>query len=190
MAFHCDWCGELIEDRRGLMALDISGRHTDGRYIYVRRHFHGGSSADDDSCLLRALAFDEHRSGDEGGRPRTAKEVQREVKQVWKTTPRERRESLLFQVLGDGRLVIREMTDRMNRELGIPEGERYGGRAVYEGEVRSLATRLLRDGQLDREAETFNKTHMRYRYFRRRELEGPIAELEQAYQDEPDGEVA
>lgn len=42
---------------------------------------------------------------------------------------------------------------------------------------------MLRAGQLEREAETFNKTHMRYRYSRKRTLDGPIVELEQAYQE-------
>jgi hypothetical protein len=79
------------------------------------------------------------------------------------------------------------MTKRMNRELGFPEPERgtYAPRAVYGNELRALVMRLFRDGQLKREAETFNKTHTRYRYFRRRGLEGPIVDLEQAYHDEP-----
>jgi hypothetical protein len=48
--------------------------------------------------------------------------------------------------------------------------------------------RLLREGQVERQAERFNKSHTRYRYSCRRALEGPIADLDRAYRD--DGEAA
>jgi hypothetical protein len=98
---------------------------------------------------------------------------------------RERRESLLFQVLGDERLILRELTSRLNAELGTPDHEPYSAlvaEPVYQGNVRSLVMRMFHAGQLERVAESFkNKT--RYRYFRKRGLDGPIVDLERAYHE-------
>jgi ribonuclease D len=103
-----------------------------------------------------------------------------EATDAWRRTPAAARESLLLRVLGDERLILRQLTSRLNAELGYPTGK---GCSVYENNVRNLATRMLRAGQLEREAETFNKTHTRYRYFRKRTLEGPIIDLERTYQE-------
>jgi len=45
---------------------------------------------------------------------------------------------------------------------------------------------MCRDGQLDRAVEPY-RGRMRYRYFVRRELAGPIVDLERAFHD--DGET-
>jgi hypothetical protein len=107
----------------------------------------------------KAEALDEARS-------RVAEQLaeSRAAERVWREIPRERREALLFQVLGDERLTIPELADRMNSEIGHEPT-----RVVYEGHARKLVSRLLKEGQLKREAETFNKSHTRYRYF-------PVAE--------------
>jgi hypothetical protein len=101
----------------------------------------------------------------------------RERRDVWAGTPRERRESLLFQVLGDERLILRELTSRMNAELGTPDHGPHS--AVYQGHVRSLVMRMFHAGQLERAGETF-KNKPRWRYFRKRGLDGPIVDLERA----------
>jgi hypothetical protein len=96
----------------------------------------------------------------------------RELENNWRRIPAERRESMLLQVLGNERLLIREMTSRLNVELLGVEGKGPHGkhRALYESNVRSLVMRMLRSGQLDRTAETFrNKT--RYRFFRSSRLD-------------------
>jgi hypothetical protein len=108
----------------------------------------------------------------------------RERRNVWAGMRRERRESLLFQVLGDERLILRELTSRMNAELGTPDHE--SNSTVYQGDVRTLVMRMFHAGQLERVAESFkNKT--RYRYFRKRGLNGPIVDLERAYHDDERG---
>ena len=106
-----------------------------------------------------------------------------EARNAWRRTRTEQREALLLRVLGDDRLVIREMAARMNAELGYTE---EGARAVGEYEARPLVTRMFRAGQLDRVEERF-KNKPRYRYFRKQTLDGPIAELERTYRS---GEVA
>jgi hypothetical protein len=93
---------------------------------------------------------------------------------AWSQLSRERRETLVLQALGDKRQTLRELAAGMNRELGLDRRPKM----ILPSEPASLVKRMWRDGQLLREPETFNKTHMRYRYSRNRTLEGPIADLE------------
>ena len=92
-------------------------------------------------------------------------EVERERRNVWTQMPRDRRESLLLHALDDERLILRELTSRMNTELGTPDHERYS--TVYEGDVRNLVMRMFRAGLLERVEETF-RNKPRHRYFRKR----------------------
>jgi hypothetical protein len=105
-----------------------------------------------------------------------------EIHDRWSALGGDAREELLFQVLGDDRLLIREIVERLNDVL-VPEDVTW--RAVYENAVRGLTVRLVRDGRLERIAEPW-RGRVRYRYFRRRGLSGPIADLERAFHDEPD----
>jgi hypothetical protein len=102
------------------------------------------------------------------------------IHERWNGLTGEARENLLLLVLGDDRLLIRELVERLNNEL-VPEDVTW--RAVYESAVRGLATRLVRTGQLERNAEPW-RGRVRYRYFRRRGLSGPIADLERAFQED------
>jgi hypothetical protein len=104
--------------------------------------------------------------------------AQLEADAAWKISSA-RRESLLLHVLGEDRLTIRELTSRLNSELGYPSPENRN-HAVFEHNVRSILRRLLRTGQLERASESF-ENKIRHRYFRRRPLEGAIVGLEQAY---------
>jgi hypothetical protein len=104
----------------------------------------------------------------------------RQRRAVWKGLGREQRERYLLDVLRDERRTIPELTNRLEDHL---QGE-FGPCAVYIGDVRTVVTRMLHAGQLLPEPETFNKTHTRFRYFRKRGLDGPIADLERAYHDE------
>ncbi len=100
---------------------------------------------------------------------------------VWTRRPVAVRESLLLRVLGEDRLIIRELTSRLNAELGSAEKRLP---TLYEGNVRRLVMRMLRTGQLEREPEAFKgKTRYRY-YFRKSVLDGPIVELERAYHED------
>jgi hypothetical protein len=103
----------------------------------------------------------------------------RECRNAWKRIPAERRESLVLQVLGAERLIIRELASRMNNEMGWAES-RPGN--IHESDVRPVVRRMLHADQLERVAEPF-KGSVRYRYFRKQGLDGPIAGLERAYHD-------
>lgn len=83
---------------------------------------------------------------------------------TWRRIAPGARESLLLHVLGDDRLVIREIAGRLNSQLGFPpEAGRI--RAVTEAEAGQLVRRLFKAAKLERECETF-KNKPRYRYFR------------------------
>jgi hypothetical protein len=137
---------------------------------------------EDDGCgwatILRRIgsAMPERRAIEARQSRLTAKREEkewREADEAWRRIPTAARESLLLGVLGAERLIIRELASRMNAELGYPSEGR--GRAVYEGNIRPLVMWMHRAGQLEREAETFNKTHTRYRYFRKHGLDSPEA---------------
>jgi hypothetical protein len=145
-------------------------------------------ASDDKARKLEELASElaERRNEREtlGAEERDRRDRWQERRDVWRLMPRARRESLLFTALGDERLTIREIALRMNAQLGYAPEDRV----VPEYETRPLVRRLFRNGHVEREPETFNKTRTRYRYFRKRGLAGPIVDLERAYHD--DTEVA
>jgi hypothetical protein len=105
-----------------------------------------------------------------------------EIHDRWSALTGDAREELLFHVLGDDRLLVREIVERLNNVL-VPEEVTW--RAVYENAVRGLTGRLVRSGRLERVAEPW-RGRVRYRYFRRRGLSGPIADLERAFHDDLD----
>jgi hypothetical protein len=188
--YTCDWCGdEIVSDGvRGVAHLNTHGLHTDIMFVSMfTRHFHAGAHNDDDSCFLRALsAFEDHLATN-SPQPRVVDHVKQrqEARDVWGQLSSERREALLLNALADNRLTIRELASGMATELGYAPDDRAG--ALGEYYTRPLVRRLFRDGQLERVAEEF-KGKTRYRYLRKRALEGPIVELERAYHDESTGE--
>ena len=103
----------------------------------------------------------------------------RERESVWADMPRERRQALVLDVLGDERLTIREIWVLVEERLQSAY-EVEGPRIVYQSYVGSVVKRMLREGQLERHAEVY-RNKPRYRYARKRGLEGPIADLERAY---------
>ena len=103
-----------------------------------------------------------------------------ERRRVWRQTPKDRRETLVLQALGSEQLTIREVMAGVNFELGATDD---GSCFVYEGDVRRVMMRMLDGGQLERAKEVF-RNKPRFHYFRTTRLDGPIAELEQAYHDE------
>lgn len=109
-------------------------------------------------------------------------EEQRNREDGWKRTPAARQESLVLDLLGDDRLTFREMTARLNVELVGA----YEKPVAYESHVRRLVMRMHRAGQLEGESDDSFRGKLRYRYFRKRPLEGPIADLERAYLDNGD----
>jgi hypothetical protein len=191
MAYLCDWCGEEIHagsGQRGVASVDSSGQHTDRFSAYARiGHFHAGDH-DEDSCLQRVRDLIRENcatSRSETPRERRARQGRERERaaQYWERLSPERREALVLDVVADDALIVREVTGRINAALGVT-------RAAYPTAVAALLKRMVAAGHLVREPETFNKTHMRYRYFRNQTLEGPIAQLERSYHDEPAEETA
>lgn len=105
-----------------------------------------------------------------------------QLDQCWKPLTHERRVSLVLDVLGDDALTVREITGRISERFRTPEcGSR---RIVYETYARPLLRKMFLTGQIDRHAETRGKPGSkatRYRYSARRQLDGPIADLERAF---------
>jgi hypothetical protein len=105
---------------------------------------------------------------DESRRPRS----------IWRRMSRSERIRLLFDVLGDDRLTVRALAERMT--------ERCEGR-LSEQDLRPLVYRLHSEGKLDRTREHFRKGDsagcFRYHYFKWSELAGPIADLERRLQE-------
>ena len=119
-SYICDWCGEMIF--AGCAALGARGTHTDRWPVSSEiPHYHAGAHDDDDSCLLQALRLlDAHHATSRPVPPREQRArneaAHREAQKLWERMPSERRETLLLHVLGDEQLIIREVTDRINRE--------------------------------------------------------------------------
>ena len=85
------------------------------------------------------------------------------------------RERQVMGALTEHRLTIRELSEHIR--------ETHPGIALYDSYIGNIVKRLWKSQELDRQAETFNKSHIRYRYFRRTTLEGPIADLEEVLAD-------
>jgi hypothetical protein len=103
-----------------------------------------------------------------------------EKEAAWKRVPAAERDRILLEVLGEDRLTIRELTERMRSEL--PRCD------LYESHVGRLVGRLFKEArELDRAADPRKKGRPRYLYFRRG-LEGPIADLERTFHESDEGE--
>ena len=94
---------------------------------------------------------------------REHEDANREPREAWGRLSAERRESLLLNMLGEERLTLAESASRMDAELGHVDGKNWS--AVYASDVRNLAMRMVRSGQLERVAEPF-QGKVRYRYFK------------------------
>lgn len=99
---------------------------------------------------------------------------------AWRSVPKPQRECLLLNVLGDDNLTLRELAKRLDTKVRTPEcGDEL---IVYGDNIRPLVVCLVQAGELERAAEVF-RNKPRYRYSRRRALEGPIIDLERAFND-------
>jgi hypothetical protein len=137
--------------------------------------------------LRAALEKDDAKRGAEARHRATLAALDRTAA-PWMDMPRAARESVVFNLLGDRGRSIGELTKRINVDVcGADSGESAG---LIEGSVRGVVTSMFKAGQLEREPEpepVRGKT-VRYRYFRKRTLDGPITDLERAFHD--DGEEA
>lgn len=100
----------------------------------------------------------------------------RERRAAWGRMPYPERMHRVLNVIGDGRLTIREVYDRLKEAM--PEAD------FYDNNVRLVVKRLHDRGDLDRVAEPRSpgSTAVRYRYFRRA-ADPKLAELERQLND-------
>lgn len=109
----------------------------------------------------------------------------KEIQNHWRRMPREARENLLLHVLADDCLPNAELTSRLNRALGV---DPRWLPAVSDTVVRQHAMAMVATGQVTRtmgQATGFNRDVWHFQ--RCGKLDGPIAELEQAFHDAGDG---
>lgn len=90
---------------------------------------------------------------------------------AWKGMDWPARERLLLETLRDESLTKREIRTRINAE--------HDDLHVYESNITGLLKRMVERRELDQIAEQW-KNRLRYRYRRRADLDGPIADLERA----------
>ncbi len=95
----------------------------------------------------------------------------------WKTLSHATRSALLFQALGDESLTIAEITERIQ---GLVQADGN----IFESNIRFLVYRMYKERELDRSAH-YHGQRVYYRYFKRTDLSGPIAELERHFRDTP-----
>jgi hypothetical protein len=100
------------------------------------------------------------------------------AKAAWKRISKVDRDRIALELIGDDRLIIRELCYRF--------GERLPDCNIYEGYVRPIVYRLLAAGELVREPEPRvpGGTAIRYRYHRNTDLSGDIADLDRTFHDE------
>jgi hypothetical protein len=204
--YTCDFCGQSITDDRLMVVVRATGNQSDSdgcwggpgnRYIWVSGevgHYHAtedeqcwGEMLDrlglihDVSSSLGATTLElqqrrEHRV--EQARDATERDEQHseylERRRSWRQSPMAYRERVVLEALGDGRMTLGELSTGMNEALGWS-----ANRVIYEAAASSLARRMVASGQLGREPEEF-RGKVRYRYFAKRTLEGPIVALDDA----------
>jgi hypothetical protein len=109
---------------------------------------------------------------------RESEEMRRrsELGDRWRLMKLDDRHRTILSVLGERKLTTREIVAALN---DTAEWEFYNNDSVVVCTVR----RLWQRGDLDRAAEEW-RGKIRYRYFHRTELDGPIADLARAFEDE------
>lgn len=104
--------------------------------------------------------------------------AQRAARAKWTGLTIDDRQNLIVSAIGGDRCSLHEITERVNQALVGPEAE---WRAVYEEGLRPVVLEIFERGEIDRDDDARTKRR-RFVYFRRRGLDGPIAELERAFQ--------
>ncbi|HEX2161683.1 MAG TPA: hypothetical protein VHF88_07665 [Thermoleophilaceae bacterium] len=98
--------------------------------------------------------------------------VERARRKAWDRWPMERKRAVVLELLGDKRLTGKELAQRFRQAVAADFD-------VYEDQVLYIVKKML-GADLDRELEQWG-SRGRYRYFRKRGLEGPIAELQRQF---------
>lgn len=100
----------------------------------------------------------------------------REREDAWHDTPMERRDAYISEYLGEGRLTIGELMKQMRAGMHVDF-------SICESHVRSHVGRMHKAGKLHREGEQWH-SQVRYRYYHPRKLLGPIADLQNQFDQE------
>ena len=97
------------------------------------------------------IRTDRQRQQEQERRVEQAERIRREQAEIrerrdrgWRRMPREQRESVLLQVLGDEGLTLGELAARLEAELGVH---------IYDNDVRYPVKLMLGAGLLERDAE-------------------------------------
>jgi hypothetical protein len=176
----CDRCGETIDHDDPGVTLDAhynaaAIREEDVRSGWVA-HYHLDCWTEVYDALRNEMGRDRLPRGRAIRARIEAKD--RERKEVWARRPIRDREHLLLNILGEDRLTVLELTERVRDELG--DG------APYEPAIRNVIRRLYNDGELkrvgERRARGDHAGAIRYRYFKRA-LSGAIADLDRAFHE-------
>jgi hypothetical protein len=97
----------------------------------------------------------------------------REERKAWRQTPAAEREHFLLNALGDDELTIAEICGRFPLRFKS---------AVGDSMIRRLAKQLMERQEIDRRVDPSHGGH--FHYFRCKDLEGPIKDLERTLREE------
>jgi hypothetical protein len=106
----------------------------------------------------------------------------RERRAAWRRLPIPARGRLIVELLGEDVLTCREIARRVDAQYGADYN-------VYTSTVQAELYRLMQAGEV-RRRPGYGGRQNPHRYFRNRDLEGPIADLERTYRDAADGGTA
>lgn len=135
-------------------------------------------SLDEAKDLLNTLKTSADREREERERRLREHRERQALRARWTNLTNERRESLVLHALADARCTALEICERVNEALGAT-GE---WSAVYGNDVERIVRQMFKAGQFERALDPRTRRR-RYVYFRKRGLDGPIAELERAFHD-------
>lgn len=153
----CDWCERDIDSRHAvsLFALGAGG---DWPYVDLHR-----------SCL-REIRDEVSGTADDR---RAADQARWDARHGWKMFPEHERFRAILDTLGDDALTVQEVADNFADHL--PE---WGAnRSWHYSNIYPLLQKLRDAGEVDRKAAEVRGGRPVWRYFRRSELSGPIADI-------------
>lgn len=125
-----------------------------------------------DICSALALADEDNERQSEHDERQASLESAHDGHAAWLELPRQEKRHLLLNAIGDERLIIRELLDRI-RSLN-PD------RIIYQSDVQRVVRDLFEHGELDRVRELRAGKAWRWRYHRRVELSPELRSLERS----------
>jgi len=173
MAAHyvCDYCGEELDDREAIHVYALGGRGS-----WPSREYHASP------CMGLVSDILENATGDRPPSPKEKREAQfvewRAQQAKWRALSYPQREHLLVELIGENRMAVSELAERVQ--------DKFGPYSVCYSDVYPVLQRLRASRELTRCEEPFRGTRTRSVYFRRN-MAGPIVDLDRAF-DKPTDE--